>query len=332
MAATAAGDYTLQQNNISGFAQAFIYEQLGLANCGLMQIVTDPRYATGNTWQVRGRIYDKTALQTPTADTDLTVNDITTYAETGVVLRRGQAYGIEDIAALAANDPNAINDYARLIDFNVRYGINYVVHNSLLPAMFNTTTTSILNGTHFIDTDGAVLESGRIQEGLRVWGEYGTTADGILMHSYVRSALYETGLISDGAPDLIRELETTGVRYGGKMSGIDIYVDDMCYAASSGSAGVYNTYLFKNGAMVLGSGPQLINSTVYRDEAKAFGTDVIKAVASFSPHVRGTTSGLTPTVGGGATDAEIATVTNWTKRTGVTNAEIGIVCIQSTEV
>lgn len=331
MAATAAADYTLQQNNIAGFAEAFFLERFGLSNCGLVQVSTDGTYGRGNTWQVRGEIRDLTALQTPTAENDLTINDISHYVETGVVARRAQVYGIEDIARLAANDPAAFQRYGRLLAHNIQYGVNYLLHNSLLPAMFDS-TNGCLYGTHFVDTSGAVLEPVRVQQALRVWGEYGTSADGVLMHSYVRSKLYEQGLILPGDPTLVRELEEQGIRYGGTMSGVEVFIDDMCYAANSGGAGVYNTYVYKRNALLLAYDGQLFRPEIGRDPLKAGGTDYIVGMASFSPHVWGTTSGLTPTVGGGATDAEIATATNWTKRTGVTNPEIGIVCIQSTEV
>lgn len=328
---TNAGNYTLQQNNIAGFAEAFLLELFGLSNCGLVQVRTDARYGTGNVWQVRGRIRDLTALQTPTAATDLDVNDISQYTENGVVVRRAQVYGIEDIAKLAAADPNALNDYGRLLEHNIRYGINTLLHDSMLPALFDE-TNGCLAGTHYVNTQGAAFESVRIQQALRVWGEHGTMADGVLMHSYVRSKLYEQGLILPGDPDLVRELETRGVRYGGTLSGAPIFIDDMCAASNSGGPGTYNTYVFKRGAMLLGYNGQLFDVKIWRDELLAGGTDLIKALTSFSPHVYGVTTSLAPTAGGGATDAEIALATNWTKRASVTSPEIGIVCIKSTEV
>jgi hypothetical protein len=282
-------------------------------------------------WQVRGRVRDLTALQTPTAATNLDVNDITQYAENGVIARRAQVYGIEDIAKLAANDPDALTDYARLLEHNIRYGVHTLIHSSLFPALFDS-SNGCLYSTHFVNTQGAAFEAIRVMEALAKWGEHGTGADGILMHSYVRNKLYQAGLVTLDTPDLVRELETTGVRYGGRISGVPIFMDDMCYSSNSGGAGTYNSYVFKNGAMVLGYGGQLLNVTIWRDELLAGGTDLIKGLVSYSPHVNGTTTSLSPTVGGGATDAEIALATNWTKRTGATAPEIGIVCIQSTEV
>lgn len=331
--ATDAADYTLQQTNIDGFTQAFFLEKFGTANCGLVELRSDARFGKGNVWQVRGRTRDLTALQdVPAVGSDLTINDITQYIENGVVARRYQVYGIQDMSAVAAGDETALRDYAQLIDHNVRYGLNQIIHTYMLPALFNTTTTSVLNGTHFIDTNGAALEPYRVQEALRVWGEHGNTADGILMHSYVNSKLKETGLVEEGTEDLIRELETQGVRYGGRLSGIPIFIDDMCYAASSGNAGVYNSYVFKRNALLVGYDGELIKTVIGRDELKGGGIDYIKANLAFSPHCYGVSSQLSPTVASGATTTELGTVTSYAKRTGVTSPEIGIVCIQSTEV
>jgi len=108
-------------------------------------------------------------------------------------------------------------------------------------------------------------------------------------------------------------------------------VDDLCTASVSNGAGTYESYLFKPGAMQLGYDGQLITTEIGRDFLSGGGANMIKGMIAFGPHVMGTTTTLSPTVEAGATDAEIALVTNWAKRSGVVAAEIGIVNIHSTE-
>lgn len=328
MAATTITDYNLVTELIDGYAPSVLTANLSLMKSGVLSSAHDGvnlMPSQGNTWTVRGYQQYTTAWATPVAATDMTVNALGTYQDIGVILRRGTAFGVEDVSRYAGGDPeNAIaEDIAKQIGHHAALQIETTIFTYLLPGIFLTSGT--LRSSHTIVSNGA-LGVGDIEDGLAVPGENRNGFTKLFMHSTVYSRFVKNELVnySDVAR---REYMEQGLVYGGSIAGVDIILNDRCYK----SGNTYHSYLMRAGGLFLGYQKDL-NVEYDRQVLKAGGTDVWKYLVYFSPHLPGVSfTGTAPTGVGGATDANLSTVGNWTKRTGIDNSQIGVVAIETVE-
>ena len=175
----------------------------------------------------------------------LTPGKITAGQDEAVILRRGRAWGANDLAAnLAGDDPmRAIGDlvaayWARRLQANLL---------STLAGVFGS--ASMAGNLHDISSetgDKAVISADTFVDAVQKLGDAKEALSGILMHSATEAKLAKDNLIqtvrpADGSP----EVRT----YMGKR----VIVDDGCPV----NAGVYTTYIFGPGAIAR-AGPSLV--------------------------------------------------------------------------
>lgn len=332
MAASTAADYPLIAKTVEGYVRANFSHRMSLLTSGAMGTIPVGNLSYGNTWQVRGRVEYHNAWQTPTAATDLTVNDLSTYKDIGVILRRADAFGIEDAAAVAAGDTQAIADVGNIALDSYQYNLETSVFTYLLPGLFNT-------GGPLADTDywkvetGTPFDQGAISLAYKLLKGEGGAMNILLMHPDVFYG-NQLNLLTTGTDYAARaEFARLGINYGGMLGGSMVVINKLIY----NSGGVYHSYLVRPGGMVLGY-QKTFGTEAYRDVLLAGGTDVLKYDVYYCAHVPGTSfTGTAPTVIGGATDAAIATGSNWSLRAdqdaaqAVQPGEIGVICIETTE-
>ena len=328
MAAGTITDYNLVTELIDGMAPVVLTANLSLVRSGVMSTTFDGitfPISQGNTWSVRGYTQRTDDWSTPVAATDMTVNNIDSYKDVGVILRRGDALGVEDVSRYAGGDPeNALaTDMARIIGHQAAINFERTFFEGVLLGLFNT--SGCLRDSHVVVAQSA-LTAGDFTDALWAVGENGGQYSLAMMHSKVFKNYQKNELVnySDVARMTFMQM---GMSYGGTIGGVPVVLNDRVYNSSN----TYHTYLFKPNSLFLAFQRDM-NIEYDRQVLKAGGTDVWKYLPYFSPHVPGTTfSGTAPTGVGGATDANLYTVGNWSKRTGVDNSQIGVVCIESTE-
>jgi hypothetical protein len=328
MSATTSTDYTLVSSVIDGYGNAYFPEKLGFVKAGLVLEDKNPKFARdgGNTHTLRKRVYTNQTWRAPSSDTDTTIDSITSSNEIGVIIRRYVDLGIEDFAIMAAGDYDAMEDYGRILAHNAALNMEKSYATNILPALFNP-TNGALYSSHCHDISGATIKNEDIVTCEGKLGENQMMITDIMMHSTVFNNT-EIRTLTDPAVDqyAIETFQSMGLVYAGNLAGKRIILNDRCI---SETASIYNTYLFKKQALYLGFQKPL-TIEVFEDKRLAAGTNVCRYTVACSPHVFGVSfSGTAPTAICGATDAALLTATNWTKRTGVTDSEIGVLCIRS---
>jgi len=242
--------------------------------------------------------YDEftTAEEVLAADTDLTVRNMTTDSDIGVVCARGLAVGAEDLArVLAATDPLAefakqrTNYWARAID----------------TALIKVAAGALgaLGATVQLDKSANDFNFNFIIEGVDLMGDNSDELSIILMHSKVFHKCLLLGLVS--YPDATAIGAGPSIMNGGFIGNRRVYVSDQLPVSSN----VYSTYVAASGAFSI-LFQKDIRVELERLPRKAGGTDVIVNTVHFVPHKNyvkytGTASGITPT------NAELATTGNW---------------------
>ena len=324
MAATTITDYTIVDKLIEGYVAANFTHRSTLLTSGLISTISVPNFY-GQTFEYRGDVQYHTAWQTPAAATDLTINAISHKAETGVVLRRADAFGFEDAARVAAGDDNATARVGNLITDAFRYQVEDTYLTYLVPGLFNS--GGPLDSDTYMVTTGAPFASANVMSARKLHGANGSDLTILLMHPDV----YYNNQINLLATNLdfatIAEMQRSGITYGGMLGGAMIVLNDLVYHSGT----TYHTYLTKPGALGLAM-QKSFGVESYRNILTAAGTDIVKYDVYFAPHVWGTTySGTVPTVIGGATSAALGTGSNWSVTTNVTASEIGIIAIETVE-
>lgn len=230
----------------------------------------------------------------------LTPGQITSGQDEAVILRRGRAWGANDLAAnLAGDDPMKV-----IGDLVAAYWARRLqsILLSTLAGVF--AAASMAGNLHDISGqtgDAAVISASTFVDAVQKLGDAKEALSGILMHSATEAKLAKDNLIqtvrpADGSP----EVRT----YMGKR----VIVDDGCPAA----AGVYTTYIFGPGAIALGNGNPVgfVPTETARDSLA--GEDYLINRKTMILHPRGvawvgTATGVSPT------NTQLATGTNWNR-------------------
>ena len=330
MAATTLSDYTIIAKLIEGYVQANFTHKASLITSGIVGTIPDDNLSHGMTWDARGRIQYHTRWQVPTAATDLTVNPLATWRETGVVQNAADAFGFEDFARVAAGDENALAAAGEIVLDSVRYNTEVTFLTYLLPGMFLSGGPLSTADTYMIQT-GTAFETGgaNVAQARKLHGANGSNLSILLMHPDVYYNA-EINRVADNLDyDTIQRFNMMGLMYGGMFNGAIIILNDLVYNDSGTKT--YHTYLCRPGSLLLGHQTSF-GVVAFRDELLAAGTDIIKYKLGYCAHVPGVRfSGSVPTVIGGATDAALLLGTNWTRRTSIGASEIGIVAIETVE-
>ncbi len=232
-------------------------------------------------------------------DTALTPDKIDANKDVAVIVRRGKAFAVTDLARdLSGTDPMAaISSHLALYwDKMVQKRLMKV-----LDGVFGANAAAD-NGSLIADLSANTMSKSDIMVGAQLLGDRKTELTGIVMHSAVET--YLAGL--DTNAGLYRASDAAAVLP--KYNGRDIVIDDNCpYDASTG---VTTLYLFGRGAVALNDVPEAVPFETAREELK--GNDVLISRRADICHLRGykwtgTASGVTPT------NAELGTAANWAR-------------------
>lgn len=227
----------------------------------------------------------------------LTPQKITTGQDQAVLLMRGKAWSVNDLAkALSGADPMAaIGDlvagyWARQMQKTLISVLNGVfaaasMSGNISDISVGTGGAELISGSTFID---ATQKLGDAKENLTA----------IAMHSAVVAYLAKQDLI-----ETIRDSEGNVVlrSYMGKT----IIEDDGCPV----DTGVYTTYLFGQGAIGYGNGNPPVPTETDRDTLA--GDDILINRKHYILHPRGVKFTNASVAGSSPTNVELATGTNW---------------------
>lgn len=232
----------------------------------------------------------------------LQVENITAGQDIAVLLMRGKAWGVNDLAkALSGDDPmRAIGDlvagyWARrmqvilLNTLNGIFGAANMAGNAL--DISQAVTPAVPNITDATAADA-----------LQLLGDNKDKLTGFMMHSVTETSLIKQGLLTN-------EIET----YNGesvrvkRFLGKRVIVDDGCPV----NQGVYTTYLFGEGAIAYGNGAAPVPTETDRDSLR--GDDILINRKHFILHPRGVAFQDDAVVGSSPTNAELANAANWSR-------------------
>lgn len=229
----------------------------------------------------------------------LTPQKITTGQDQAVLLMRGKAWSVNDLAkALSGADPMmAIGDL--VAGYWARQMQKTLI--SILSGVFASTSMSgNVSDISAATGDAALIAGETFIDATQKLGDAKDKLTGIGMHSAVVSYLAKKDLI-----DTIRDSDGNVVlkSYMGKT----IIEDDGCPV----NAGVYTTYLFGQGAVGLGNGNAPVPTETDRDTLA--GNDILINRKHFILHPRGVAFTSAGVAGASPTNAELATATNWNR-------------------
>lgn len=230
------------------------------------------------------------------SDTDaLDVNKITADQDVAVLLMRGNAWSVNDLAkALSGDDPmKAIGDLVAAY-WARRW---QAVLLSSLSGVFGAATMA--TNLHDISTATAKgIDAKTTLDALQKLGDAKDRLVGFAVHSATETWLAKNDLI-----EYVKESDANPrvPTYLGKR----VIVDDGLPAA----AGVYTTYIFGEGAFGLGEGSAPVPTEFDRDSLA--GDDIMINRRHFILHPRGVAWQNASVVGSSPTNAELATAANW---------------------
>jgi len=228
----------------------------------------------------------------------LTPDKIGTGEDVATILRRGKAWGANDLAAnLAGDDPmRAIGDlvanyWAR------RYQATLI---SVLKGVF----VSASMNSNKLDISGLTGGAEKISassfiDAVQLLGDAKDQLTAVIMHSAVEAALAKQNLIQYIQPSTASPQVPT---YMGKR----VIVDDSCPA----SGGIYTTYIFGAGAIAYGEGNPVGFVPTETDRDSLAGEDYLINRRTFILHPRGVKWVGAP-AGSSPSNAELETGTNW---------------------
>ncbi len=228
----------------------------------------------------------------------LTPGKITSGQDVAVLLMRGKAWSVNDLAkALSGDDPmKVVGDlvagyWARKQQSTLLSSLSGVfgaasMSGNLLNISALTGGAEKISGTAFVD---AKFKLGDAYGGLVA----------VAMHSAVYAALQKQDMIQFIKPSAGVEIPS--------YQGLRVIVDDGLPL----SAGTYTSYLFGAGAVGYGQGAAPVPTETDRDSLA--GEDILINRNHFILHPRGVKWGGVSVAGSSPTNAELATQTNWTR-------------------
>lgn len=238
----------------------------------------------------------------------LTPDKISTAQDVAVLLMRGKAWGVNDLAkALSGDDPmRAIGDL--VANYWARRQQQILI--STLKGVF--ASSSMANAIKDISTedgnnatDANLISAEAILDAMQLLGDASEKLTAIAMHSVVYTRLRKLNLI-DFIPD------SKGVINFPTYLGKRVIVDDgLPVDAGTTSGYKYTTYLFGAGAFAYGEGNPPVPTEVDRDSLA--GEDILINRRHFILHPRGVKFTDTNVAGSSPTNIELADGTNWTR-------------------
>lgn len=231
----------------------------------------------------------------------LTPGKINAGQDEAVILRRGRAWGTNDLAgSLAGSDPaRAIGDlvatyWARMLQKTLLSTLSGIFGSASMSG--NVLDISALTG------GAEKINSSAFVDATQKLGDAKSQLSGILMHSATEAALAKLDLIQYIKP-------STGVTEVPYYMGKRVIVDD----SAPVSTGVYTTYIFGNGALGLGNGSPVRFIPTETDRDSLAGEDYLINRKTYILHPRGVAFQSVAVAGSSPTNVELGTATNWTR-------------------
>ena len=324
MAATTAADVQVIQKLIGGYAGMYLPEKLSLVASGVAR-AQGGTLPDGNTFIKRG-FKPYTGLGTvPVAGTDATIRALGTYNQVGVIARRGDVYGLEDVAGLAGGITS--QEFQMQAGANIAHNAGLTIETEIftyqLPAIFGSTGT--LYSTHTVDNSGSAFDYFMLEQAKAKMGESAGLFDTLIIHPDQFYGKKIQALTSAPEWELLSQYNQTGVTYAGTLAGLRVILNERVY----NSAGVYHSYVCAAGAIDLEYQEQL-HVEIARLPLKAMGTDVLVWRVAYSPTVgKVSFAGTAPTGVAGASTSDLGTVGNWSLVTGAHKSQTPMVAIIS---
>lgn len=228
----------------------------------------------------------------------LSVNAIESGQDEAVVLARGKAWGVNELAAaLSGSDPmSAIGDlvagyWARRLQ---------AAAISILQGVFGELSSTHVHDISEVD-EGQKITADATLDALQLLGDAKSRLTGIIMHSAVENQLAKDDLIEY---EPASEGDARIPFFLGKRVVVDdgVPVDD----------GVYDTYLFGPGAIGFANGTSSKVTQTETDRDSLAGEDILINRRHFVLHPRGVAWDGSATGGGPDNDA-LATAGNWSQ-------------------
>lgn len=240
----------------------------------------------------------------------LTVNAISSGQDIAVLNMRGKAWGVNDLAkALAGSDP--MRDVANLVADYWARKYRTLSLSSLTGVFLDNVANDagdMVAAVHseVLSVDPLNFFSGDVfVDGQATFGDSIGNLAGIAFHPVVYHNMKKLDAISfQKSSDGDLEVET--------YRGLRVIVDaSIPTRAGTTSGTVYTTYLFGDGAIGLGQGGAPVPSETDRDSLA--GEDILITRSHFIMHPRGVAFQSVAVAGASPTNAEHATVTNWSR-------------------
>lgn len=230
----------------------------------------------------------------------LTPDKIGTNEDIATILRRGKAWGANDLAAnLAGDDPMRVIGDLVAAYWARRYQATLI---SLLKGVFAAASMSgnklDISG---LTGDAAKISAASFIDAVQLLGDAKDQLTAVVMHSAVEAALAKQDLIDYVQPSDASDRVPT---YLNKR----VIVDDSCPVATD----VYTTYIFGAGAIAYGEGNPVGFVPTETDRDSLAGEDYLINRRTFILHPRGVKWVGAP-AGSSPSNADLETSTNWTR-------------------
>lgn len=234
-------------------------------------------------------------------DNALTPGKIQAQKDEAVILRRGRAWGANDLAAnLAGDDPMRVIADLVAAYWARRYQAALVA--TLQGVFASPSMADLVHDISGETGDAAVISAKTTVDAAQKLGDAKTQLTAIIMHSATEAALAKQDLIEYIRP-------STGSIDVPTFLGKRVIVDDgVPYDSSTGT---YTTYLFGPGAVAYGEGNPVGFVPTETDRDSLAGEDFLINRRTFILHPRGVRFKSTSVAGVSPTNDELADGTNW---------------------
>lgn len=229
----------------------------------------------------------------------LTPQKITSGQDVAVLLMRGKAWGVNDLAkALSGADPmKAVGDL--VASYRARQQ-QKVLFSTLKGAFASASMSGNVHDVSALTGGSEIITASSFIDAQSKLGDVADRLTAVAMHSATYAKLQKDQLITYGADPI------TGAKIPFYLER-RVIVDDGCPA----SAGVYTTYLFGEGAVGLGNGQAPVPTETDRDSLA--GEDILINRQHYILHPRGIAFTSTSVAGSSPTNVELETAANWNR-------------------
>lgn len=233
----------------------------------------------------------------------LSVNNIEADKDVAVLIMRGKAWGVNDLAqALSGDDPmGAIADLVAAYWARRRQATLLAILEGVFAD--STMTDNVLDITAESGTDGMFTGETFI-DAMHKLGDAESRLTAVGVHSNTYASMRKQNLI-EFIP--VSEGQVQIPTYMGRR----VIVDDGMPVDTSGATDVYTSYLFGEGAFALGNGGAPVPTETDRDSLQ--GDDILINRQHFILHPRGVAFQNSSVSGASPSNAELADDANWAR-------------------